>query len=114
MNEAFQHRLILRPIQLSDFNELFRMNSDPMVMKYVGDGSTRDHEQMLKEMEMLISYYYKRPGMGVWVAELKMTSEFIGAGGLTYNADKAEVELGYRLPKEQWNKGMQLSYRRDY
>ncbi len=99
------NRLMLRAIQPSDFNELFRMNSDPIVMKYVGDGSTRSHEQMLKEVEMLISYYTKRPGMGIWAIELKTSSKFIGAGGLTYNTNKAAVELGYRLPKEQWNKG---------
>jgi len=81
------------------------MNSDPIVMKYVGDGSTRNHKQMLKEIEVLMSYYKKRPGMGVWVVELKMSSEFIGAGGLTYNTNKAEVELGYRLQRDHWKKG---------
>jgi ribosomal-protein-alanine N-acetyltransferase len=98
-------RLRLRAIRPSDFGELFRMNSDPLIMKYVGDGSTRGHEQMLKEMEMLIAYYAKRPGLGVWAVELKDSSEFTGAAGLTYNADKAEIELGYRLLTGYWNKG---------
>lgn len=98
-------RLILRPIQSSDFDELFRMNSDPIVMKYIGDGSTRNYEQMLEEIEILTSYYTKRPGMGVWAIQLKSSSQFIGAGGLTYNINKTEVELGYRLLKEQWKKG---------
>lgn len=65
----------------------------------------RNQEQMLNEMEMLISYYEKRPGMGVWIVESKMSSEFIGAAGLTYNTNKAEVELGYRLARVQWKKG---------
>lgn len=98
-------RLIFRQINQSDFDELFRMNSDPIVMKYIGDGSTRNHEQMLKEIEMLTSYYTRRPGMGVWAIELKMSSKLIGAGGLTYNTEKAEVELGYRLLKEYWHNG---------
>ena len=37
-------RLILREILNSDFDELYRMNSDPTIMKYVGDGSTRNQE----------------------------------------------------------------------
>ena len=41
-------RLILREIQTEDFDDLFRMNSDPQVMKYVGDGSTRNHDQMMR------------------------------------------------------------------
>jgi RimJ/RimL family protein N-acetyltransferase len=81
------------------------MNSDPIVMRYVGDGSIRSHEQMLEELEMLMSYYTKRPGLGVWAIELKTVSKFIGAGGLTYNTGKAAVELGYRLLNEQWGKG---------
>ena len=59
----------------------------------------------MNETEALISYYSKRPGMGVWAIQSKISSEFIGAGGLTYNVNKAEVELGYRLLKEQWKKG---------
>src|SRR5262245_4734008 len=98
-------RLILRQIQPTDFDELFRMNSDPIVMKYVGDGSIRDQNQMLNEMQMLISYYAKRPGLGVWAIDSKTSSEFIGAVGLTFNNDKNAVELGYRLQRHQWNKG---------
>ena len=98
-------RLVLRPIRGSDFDELFRMNSDPIVMKYIGDGSTRNHKQMCEEIEMLIAYYTKRPGMGVFAIELKTSSEFIGAGGLTYNTQKAEIELGYRLLAAHWNNG---------
>jgi RimJ/RimL family protein N-acetyltransferase len=55
-------RLILREIQTEDFDDLFRMNSDPQVMKYVGDGSTRGHDQMLRELDMLMSHYVRKPG----------------------------------------------------
>src|SRR5687768_3319339 len=59
-------RLILREILNSDFDELYRMNSDPAIMKYVGDGSTRNHEQMRNELGMLISHYTRKPGLGIW------------------------------------------------
>ena len=74
------NRLVLRAIRSTDIHDLFRMNSDPIVMRYVGDGSTRTREQMLIEIETLISYYAKRPGLGVWAIELKGSLEFIGAG----------------------------------
>lgn len=98
-------RLMLRQIRRSDFNDLYRMNSDPVIMQYIGNGSTRNREQMLDELDALVSYYNKRPGMGVWIVSLRSSGEFIGAAGLTYNADKAEPELGYRLIKEHWNNG---------
>ena len=59
-------RLILRHIHAGDFEELFRMNSDPEIMKYVGDGSVRNRAQMEKELEILISHYTRKPGLGIW------------------------------------------------
>jgi [ribosomal protein S5]-alanine N-acetyltransferase len=98
-------RLVLREIQTEDFNDLFRMNSDPEVMKYVGDGSTRDHEQMLKELDMLISHYSRKPGLGIWATILKENNMFVGASGLVYYDNTPEIEVGYRMLKEHWNKG---------
>jgi len=64
-------RLFLREVNRDDFSELFRMNSDPLIMKYVGDGSTRNHEQMTDELEMLIAHYTRKPGLGIWATILK-------------------------------------------
>ena len=55
-------RLVLREIKESDFDHLFRMNSDPLIMKYVGDGSIRSHQQMVDELQLLISHYHRKPG----------------------------------------------------
>jgi RimJ/RimL family protein N-acetyltransferase len=55
------NRLVLREIISSDFDDLYRMNSDPVIMKYVGDGSIRNREQMESEMRLLISYYVRKP-----------------------------------------------------
>ena len=64
-------RLILREILSSDFDELYRMNSDPTIMKHVGDGSPRSEEQMKGELEMLISHYIRKPGLGIWATILR-------------------------------------------
>jgi ribosomal-protein-alanine N-acetyltransferase len=99
------HRLILREILSSDFDELYRMNSDPIIMKHVGDGSTRSKEQMKGELEMLISHYVRKPGLGIWAAMLKESDTFVGASGLVYYDNTPEIEIGYRMLKEYWNKG---------
>lgn len=98
-------RLILREINTNDFDDLFRMNSDPVIMKYIGDGSTRSREQMMKEMDMLISHYTRKPGLGIWATILKETNTFVGASGLVYYDNTPEIEVGYRMLKEHWNKG---------
>src|SRR5688572_3021084 len=84
-------RLILRQIHDDDFDELYRMNSDPVIMKYVGDGSTRNREQMMKELEMLISHYTRKPGLGIWATILKDTNRFVGASGLVYYDNTPEI-----------------------
>lgn len=65
----------------------------------------RTYEQMLNEIEMLIGYYDRRPGLGVWAIELKKSQEFVGAGGLTLNKDRDSIELGYRFLTDHWNNG---------
>ena len=98
-------RLLLREIQREDFDELYRMNSDPDVMKYVGDGTTRNHDQMEKELDILMSHYIRKPGLGIWATILKISNTFVGASGLVYYDNTPEIEIGYRMLKEHWNKG---------
>ncbi len=98
-------RLILREINENDFDDLYRMNSDPLIMKYVGDGSTRSHEQMTKELGTLISHYSRKPGLGIWATILKGTNSFVGASGLVYYDNTPEIEIAYRMLKEHWNNG---------
>lgn len=98
-------RLILRQVTPGDFEHLFIMNSDPVVMKYVGDGSTRNREQMIVELDMLISHYTRKPGLGIWATVLKETNMFVGASGLVFYDNTPEIEIGYRMLKEHWNNG---------
>ncbi|MEM8510646.1 MAG: GNAT family N-acetyltransferase [Bacteroidota bacterium] len=98
-------RLLLREITPEDFDDLFSMNSDPQIMKYVGDGSVRSHEQMINELDVLISHYTRKPGLGIWATELKTNRCFIGASGLVYYDNTPEIEIGYRMQKEFWNNG---------
>jgi len=98
-------RLILREVSEDDFDDLYRMNSDPLIMKYVGDGTTRNHEQMTTELGILISHYTRKPGLGIWATILKSTNTFVGASGLVYYDNTPEIEIGYRMLKEHWNNG---------
>jgi ribosomal-protein-alanine N-acetyltransferase len=98
-------RLLLREIEPKDFNDLFRMNRDPEIMKYVGNGSIRTREQIENEMEMLMSHYIRKPGLGIWATLLKEKNIFLGASGLVYYDNTPEIEIGYRLLKERWNQG---------
>lgn len=98
-------RLTLRRITPADFDDLYKMNRDPQIMRYVGDGSTRTHEQMEEEVVRLMGHYTKKPGLGIWAVELKVTGKFVGASGLVHYDNTPEIEIGYRMQKEHWKNG---------
>jgi RimJ/RimL family protein N-acetyltransferase len=98
-------RLLLREFCKEDFDELYRMNRDPEIMKFVGDGSTRNHQEQIDELERLIQNYSKRPGLGIWATTLRENGTFVGASGVVYYDNTPEIEIGYRMLKEHWNKG---------
>ena len=99
-------RLILREFVDEDLEELYRMNSNKEVMKYVGDGSTRTYPQQQEELKRLKQFYVKNPGMGIWATILQEENTFIGGSGLVYYDGTKKIELGYRLLKEYWNQGL--------
>ena len=47
-------RLILKAPELSDFNNLLALRSDPDVMKYIGDGSIHTEEKVKNIIAMAI------------------------------------------------------------
>ncbi|HEX8039476.1 MAG TPA: GNAT family N-acetyltransferase [Chryseosolibacter sp.] len=98
-------RLLLREMLPEDYDDLFSMNSDPDVMRYMGDGSVRSREQTMAELERLLSYYVRRPGLGLWATLLKDSYQFVGASGLVYYDDTLNIGLTFLFAKEHWNNG---------
>ena len=101
-------RLIIRDLDLTDKNDLFEMDSDPMVHRYIDNNPVND----LQEITEAISYIrrqYKSNGIGRWALELKNNGEVIGWAGLKFiesmNGHQNFYELGYRLKQKHWNKG---------
>lgn len=95
-------RLILREFQLSDAEKMFKLNSDPEVIKYTGDPPF----ESVEETRDFLSQYkdYQRNGYGRWVMIIKETNETIGWCGLKLNEEDF-VDLGFRLFRKHWNKG---------
>jgi len=99
-------RLILKTPKLSDMNELVLLQSDPDVMKYIGQG-VRTREETKKFLETAIQHQEKHQFSMCSVYE-KSTDKFVGQAGLIYLASddsQPEIEVGYRLHKEFWQQG---------
>ena len=98
-------RLLLVPLEMKHIDNLTDLDSDPEVLYYITDGETRDRKDQEEAVPRVIKYMQENPGLGLWVAYLKATNEFIGWYILKHLPDDGEVEVGFRLKKQFWGKG---------
>lgn len=102
-------RLILRPLEKSDAERLFLLDSNPQVMKYVGQPILHAPEESAKVIEMIRRQYCEN-GTGRFAVVEKESGLLIGWNGLKLNRESVNghqnfYELGYRLMPEFWGKG---------
>lgn len=100
-------RLILKAPELSDFDNLLALRTDPDVMKYIGDGSIQTKAQVQEFLTKAMSYQ-KKYGFGFCSVFEKDSGEFVGQAGilhLAFDDSQPDIEVGYRLHKKFWGKG---------
>ena len=97
-------RLILRPALIEDAENLYRLNSDPEVMRYTGDKKFNSPFEARNLIQERIIPQYTQHRMGRFMAFLK-DGTFIGWCGLKYFPETGEVDLGYRLIQHFWGMG---------
>jgi RimJ/RimL family protein N-acetyltransferase len=98
-------RLLLRRPVAGDLAEMVRLNADPEVMRFVGDGKPRTPEATRAGLAKLCDMPRLYEGLGGWVAQERSTGRFVGVFFLVYIPKTTEVEIGYRLRKSAWGKG---------
>ena len=98
-------RLALRRFRADDGENLYRLDSDPRVMRYIGDGSVGTRASVAAALARSSAYYERYPGLGVWPAEERATGGFIGWFCLKYVPHTVDVEVGYRLLPQAWGRG---------
>lgn len=103
-------RLILRPLELSDAEDMFAMDANPLVHKYLWQNPSKSIEESIKTIEYVRNQYEKN-NIGRFATVLKETGEFIGWTGIKFIDDHVEngntnfYDFGYRLNERFWNKG---------
>ncbi len=96
--------LSLRYITDDDLENLYHLHSNPDVMRYIRPPAT-SHEEIIGQINKIISYYTENPGLGVFAANEKASGEFIGWFCLKHLDRSDEIEVGYRLLPEFWGRG---------
>ena len=110
-------RLTLRQLNLNDIDNLFELDSDPEVMRFINGGIASTKEALSQEfLPYAMSYYDKSENMGFWAIVENQTQDFIGCIFLRPEVDfkllqelnlaeQDAVELGCRIRQRSWNRG---------
>ena len=98
-------RLRLEPFNDSHLDGLFRLNSDPAVMRYI-TGKPQVFDET-KEGLAKIKQRWIDQGFGWWSFIELASNEIIGAGCVQYLAQDLSnpLELGWRLRPDKWHQG---------
>jgi RimJ/RimL family protein N-acetyltransferase len=101
-------RLALRQFTEDDVDNLFHLNGDPEVMRYLTGGRPTPREEIRDRIiPFHLAVYDRLDRLGTWAAESTATGEFLGWFHFRPGPgnDITNVELGYRLRRSAWNKG---------
>jgi ribosomal-protein-alanine N-acetyltransferase len=101
-------RLILRSLEDSDLEGMYALESDPEVHKYLGNQPLQNRDECM-DIIRYIQQQYKDYGIGRWAVIDKASGEFAGWSGLkceTIVRDYDYWDVGYRLRREFWGKGI--------
>ncbi|TNE91287.1 MAG: N-acetyltransferase [Deltaproteobacteria bacterium] len=97
-------RLTLRPYARTDRDDAVRLHSDPVVSRYMGDGTPGDGEALFHAIFGI--YNADEPRFfEIWAVEAD--GRFVGHAELkqTEHTTEGELELVYCLVPEAWGKG---------
>ncbi len=97
----------LRQLTESDAAFLRKLNENPNVYRYTGDGPLADDAAALDILRTRIFPQYAKHGVGRWAVELvePRDSPPIGWCGLRWDEAEHHYDLGYRLLEEHWGRG---------
>jgi RimJ/RimL family protein N-acetyltransferase len=102
-------RLVMRQFTEDDEDNLFNLNSDPEVMRYLTGGRPTPREEIRDRIiPFHLGVYGRLDRLGTWAAESAATGEFLGWFHFRPghgSDDITNAELGYRLCRSAWNKG---------
>lgn len=100
-------RLILKTLSEDDFDRMYTLQSNPEVMRFIGMGKARTKDEAREIFEKFLNHQ-KKWGFSFCSAYEKVSGDLIGFVGVIHLAlddNSPEIEVGYWLLPEFWNKG---------
>jgi RimJ/RimL family protein N-acetyltransferase len=102
-------RLVLRAFAAGDVDLLVDLDSDPEVMQFITGGIRTPREEIEQDfLPAFLAYYERYEAYSFWAAIERSSGEFAGWFHLrpAPGAPPDEPELGYRLRRAMWGRGL--------
>ena len=93
-------RILLRPVILSDAEDMFEYASDEGTVRFVFE----KHQDIAETRKNIAVHFMKEP-LGKYGIVLKETEKMIGTIDLRLKEEKNSAEIGYTLNKAYWGNG---------
>lgn len=108
MKKPFESaRLRFRPIAMDDAQDLFELDSNPKVHRFLGNRPAASITESVEVVKKILSQY-EEFDIGRWAVIEKVSGAFLGWAGLKYELDlrsTAYYDIGYRFKEQYWGKG---------
>ncbi len=101
--DLLTERLRLRGLDESDAPDLAAMNADPEVMRFIA--TPKPYHEALEQAKAFIAWNRENP-QRFWAIEDRVRGGFHGWVFLATLEELDDVELGYRLPRASWGRGI--------
>lgn len=99
-------RLLLREFSAADAPDIYRINSDPEVVRYAEGVTPSSVDETSGHLRDGPLADYARYGYGRWAVVERGTDRLIGMCGPKMLPGLNEVEIGYRLERDRWGLGL--------
>jgi RimJ/RimL family protein N-acetyltransferase len=99
-------RMRLRKFTLDDAAAFLDLNSDPDVVRYAEKRVMKSLDEALVALQTAPLADYEKYGYGRLAIILKDNEELIGFCGIKFLPELSLNELGYRLKKNYWGRGL--------
>ncbi len=103
-------RFLLREFLATDVDDMFELDADPDVHRFLGNNPNTRKEQSAQTIENILQQY-KDYGIGRLAVINKKTNKFVGWSGLKFerihiNNTTDYYDLGFRIKKKYWGLGI--------
>ena len=101
-------RLVLRRFTGDDGGNLYDLDSDPEVMRYLSGGTPTPREAIERDILPLFTRYDEHfPDFGFWAAIERASGMFLGWFSFRplVEGDSRQIALGFRLRQVAWGQG---------